>query len=682
MEKWAVEAVPTEKDPCRYALLFKGDLKDILAVIREFGSKCGRPRRTDSSEGFNYQLFISYLDQGELDRLTGMLTEFAPGRGPERGEPFADKPAPSVPEPVVAPPAPEPAAPEPVAPPPQAALPPAVIEAPSPASPPPTVMASLPVPRQEEPPPTIFVKLSDLPPPSSSLPPLIIEQLPLTQSTEAPEPVKTAAVQVPSTPEPFLAGPELPALAGQPPLFAPLPATPSAPIPTPTGSRAPMPPTPGLPQPGAPEMAGAAAGQAPSPAPAPTVSLTRPTRATKPLWGLGMALDEKTNLESILVGPYNRFSHAAAASVVGAPGNMYNPLFVFGPSGVGKSHMLRAIGTGLESALGGSVLFTSGVRLANAVGRSLEEGKYPELEKRFAQSKALLVDDLHLLNVTDLNKASLAKIFGLFFSKNMQVVLTSYYPARSLGSLEESLKISLRKGWSVDMKLASGDAQKDMVLAAFTRSKTELTNDEVGLFVTRIGKNYADLSKWVRRFITLRTLLEAQEVPSAFDKVLQMLFPGDPAEDAKEIPTPQEAEAAKKTPSPAPGANPANLAFVFPKGVEFLASFVTAQFYEIAARNRIAASYKHVLFGSYDADQPLGVPFQIGEMCRKAGADAALVVGPPSISKLAPRLGEFSHAVGHILDELEIPCAWLPHDGLKVSGNYLRAHLDFMARME
>jgi hypothetical protein len=441
----------------------------------------------------------------------------------------------------------------------------------------------------------------------------------------------------------------------------------------------------GAPQ-GAPGAASAPAVAAGTPAPAaaakPAVALERAAMTPKALWGVEMALDEKIDLETIMVGPFNRFSHAAAASVVGAPGNMYNPLFIFGPSGVGKTHMIRAIGTGLEKALGGGVLLTSGVRLANAVARSLEGGKFPELEKRFADSKALLVDDLHLLNVTDENKASLAKIFALFFSRNLQVVLTSFYPARALGSLEESLKISLRKGWSVDMKLASGDSQKDMTLAAFGRLKTELTNDECGLFVAKLGKSYSELSRWSRRFITLRTLLEAQDVPASFDKVLQMLLPGDPAEDAKEIPTPQEAEAAKKTPPPAPGPSAPNLAFVFPKGAEAFAPWVTAQFYEIAARNRVAASYKHVLYGSYDADQPLGVPFQIGEMCRKAAADAAIVVGPSGASKLATRIGEFSHAVGHILEGLEIPVGWLPYDGLKVNGNYLRAHLDIMARTE
>ncbi|MBI5624548.1 MAG: ATP-binding protein [Elusimicrobia bacterium] len=758
MEKWAIEAVPTEKDPCRYALLFKGDLKDILAVIREFGSKCGRPRRTDSSEGFNFQLFISYLDQVELGKLTGMLTELAPGKGPApQAQPELPAPLPASavetqiqaqpPQPAPTPvPAPAPAPELPVLTPPptmvqfpESQTPPAQAPAPLPfgfpsqaepapaplpasametqiqTQPPQPAPAPAPTPAPAPapelpvltPPPTVAQPPAPLPfgfPSQPVVPAPVIEQLPLTQPTDAAEPVKTAPVAVPSSPQPFLAGPELPALAGQT-LAAQAPAP--APTPTPTGGRAPMPPTPGAPPPGPPLLSpeamsspGSGAAAAP-PAPAsaqppaqaapagqpgsalaPAVSLTRPGRTPKPLWGVGMGLEEKTDLENILVGPFNRFSHAAAASVVGAPGNMYNPLFIFGPSGVGKSHMIRAIGTGLEKALGGGVLLTSGVRLAHAVGRSLEEGKYPELEKRFADSKALLVDDLHLLNVTDENKASLAKIFALFFSRSLQVVLTSFYPARALGSLEESLKISLRKGWSVDMKLASGESQKDMVLSSFSRHKAELTNDEVGLFVTRLGKNYAELSRWTRRFVTLRSLLEAQDVPASFDKVLQLLFPGDPAEDAKEIPTAQEVEAVRQKPAPAPGADPLNLAFVFPKGTEAFASFVSDRFYDCAAKNRIAASYKHVLFGSYDADQPLGVPFQIGEMCRKAGADAALVVGPPSSSKLTARLGEFSHAVGHILEGIEVPFAWIPYDGMKVPGNFLRAHLDFMARLE
>ncbi|MBI4679337.1 MAG: ATP-binding protein [Elusimicrobia bacterium] len=795
MEKWAIEAVPTEKDPCRYALLFKGVLKDILGVIREFGTKCKRPRRTDSSEGFNYQLIISYLDEEELRKLTGMLTELAPGRGPKESgpasapEPQAPQQPPAVEPPVAhvfpdgagdarppvltAPPAPtavQPAAPSPApfgltpveAPAPVAPVP--VAQAPaqpsppanafpeggrdlalqypgrpgppaSPASPlapfanePPATIfvrpAELPAPTlmppTSEPPATIFVRPADLPaqpaapgpaplepapiviPPPQTKPLVVgpgIEQLPLTQPTEAPEPVRTTRVDLPAGPEPFLPGPELPALVNQPPPAAPpapraVPGAPPPPglgdfmapppPPVPTVGRAPMPPTPGLPQPGTqPAEPGAPEPGAQAPgALAPAVSLTRSAKTTKPLWGLGMASDDRIDLNSIQVGPYNRFSHAAAASVVGAPGNMYNPLFIFGPAGVGKTHMIKAIGAELEKALQGGALLTSGSQLANAVSRSLEEGKFPELERTFAESKALLVDDLHLLNVTDENKASLAKVFALFFSRSLQVVLTSFYPARSLGALEESLKISLRKGWSVDMKLATGDAQKDMVLGAFSRLRVDLTNDEAGLFLTKLGKNYAELLKWTRRMITLRNLLEAQELPSNFDRLMTAMFPGDPAEDAQDIPTVAEIDAARRFAPPASGPGAGNLAFVLPKGGEGMAPWVTQQFYGVAAKNRIAASYKHALFGSYDADQPLGVPFQIGEMCRKAGADAALIVGPPSTSKLTGRIGEFSHAVGHILEGLDIPMGWLPFDGMKVPVNYLRIHLDLMTRTE
>ena len=96
------------------------------------------------------------------------------------------------------------------------------------------------------------------------------------------------------------------------------------------------------------------------------------------------------------------------------------------------------------------MILTSGTRLAGAATLAAADNKLPELEAELKAAKALLVDDLHLLAVNDKNQAFLGQIFAHYFKSGLQVVFTSLYPARSLASMEEALKISLAKGWSVD----------------------------------------------------------------------------------------------------------------------------------------------------------------------------------------------------------------------------------------
>ncbi|MBI5211626.1 MAG: ATP-binding protein [Elusimicrobia bacterium] len=682
MEKWQLQPHPSESDPTRYVLSFKGEVKDVLSVVKRFGSKCGRPRRITNREGFNYALFLNEFSQDQLEQLTKMLIAIVPSTGPELLAPLTPSQPAAPPMPVFTPPpAPAPAQPEapamPVFTPPPA---PAPVQ---PEAPPMPVFAPPPAPapavtQPAQPAPTVFAAAEPPPafvqPPGEAVPAFALPPPPSASGPTAPA-ADASNPFVVESPPPAMAAPPLP--GGSPAVFgAPAPASPS-------DAFASQPPIAGeftLAPPGL--EAPATVAQPAAAAPGAPVSMAPPAKVVRPLWGLETALDEKTNLDSIQVGPYNRFSHAAAASVVGAPGNMYNPLFVFGAAGVGKSHMIKAIGGGLEKSLGGGVVLTSGVKLANAVSRALEEGKYPELEKRLGEAKALLVDDIHLLNVTEENQGSLAKIFALFFSRNLQVVLTSLYPARALGALEEALKISLRKGWSVDMKLAAGDAQKEMVTGAFSRLGLELTSDEIGLFVERLGGNMPEAARWVRRFASLRAFQEAQGTPSPFDKELATLFAQEAVAAGLEIPSAQELEAARSFAPPAPGPSARGMAIFVPKGQEPMMAWATSKFYESLLTLKIEASYKHVIFEAYDADQPFGVPFKIGDTARKAAADIALVVGTPPASPLASRVAEFSHAVGHILDGLDIAMGWLPFDGTKNASNLFRVHLDFLAKTE
>jgi len=180
----------------------------------------------------------------------------------------------------------------------------------------------------------------------------------------------------------------------------------------------------------------------PEPEPAPAIATPEPEPAVSAppaLWGLAEKLDERLNLDSLTVGPFNRFAHAAATSVVGSPGTMYNPLFLHGPPGVGKSHMLHAIGLALVGGFSEEeIVLTSGPRLAHAASFALAEGRSGEIEAFLKNAKALLVDDVHLLAVTEENRAFLAKVFDLFFSGSLQVVMTSLYPPRGLAALEEA----------------------------------------------------------------------------------------------------------------------------------------------------------------------------------------------------------------------------------------------------
>ncbi len=422
------------------------------------------------------------------------------------------------------------------------------------------------------------------------------------------------------------------------------------------------PPAPIISPPAAASPAAASPAPTPVPAGAAATSLTEELRAD---W----------TFETLLVGAYNRFAHAAAMSVVSSPGSMYNPLFLYGVPGTGKSHLLYAIANSLSKGLGtASLLLTSGARLSRAVSAAAARGSMAAIDKKTADSKAIFVDDIHLLAVTDQNKDLLAKLFKSFFDRGQQVVLTSMYPPKALGALEEALKFTFSKGWSVDLKIPSPNVQRDLVAAVADRVGAQLSGDEIGQLADKLTVwGYQDLTLWAKRLAVLRKMRAAAGQPAPLMDLLRLIY--EPIAIGSESPAVSTAGAQFTPPAAPAGSQP--LAIIVPQGQEGLGAYAANLLREAGAKNGFTRAYNYALMGTYDAMQQVGVPFQIADMCHRAGVARALIVGPGPDSPLAPRANEFGHAVRRILDSSEVPTGLIPHAQLQIAAHYINAHLDF-----
>jgi hypothetical protein len=403
-----------------------------------------------------------------------------------------------------------------------------------------------------------------------------------------------------------------------------------------------------------------------SPVAAPRPADTRVVSAT-----VADELRAEWTFETLLVGAYNRFAHAAAMSVVTSPGSMYNPLFLYGVPGTGKSHMLHAIANSMSKGLGtASLLVTSGARLSHAVSMAAARGSMAEIDKKVTESKAIFVDDIHLLAVTDVNADLLAKLFKSFFDRRQQVVVSSMYPPKALGTLEEALKFTFAKGWSVDLKIPSPSVQRDHIAAVSERIGAQLSGDEVGLLAGKLTVwGYQDLSLWVKRIAVLRRMRPSLPLLDA----LRLIY--EPIQTSVEA-APASTSGSLFAPPAAPD-EAETLAIIVPKGQEGLGAYVANLFQETGAKNGFARAYRYAPIGTYDAMQQVGAPFLIADMCHRAEVTRALVVGPGADSPLAARVNEFGHAVRRILGSSGVVAGWIPHAQAHLVAHYVNAHLDF-----
>ncbi|MCX5788108.1 MAG: DnaA/Hda family protein [Elusimicrobia bacterium] len=435
---------------------------------------------------------------------------------------------------------------------------------------------------------------------------------------------------------------------------------------TPLPGLQPSAPLPGFP---APAAAPAAAAVVP-PAPAPETD-------SGPACGALLELNPALTLESLQVGPFNRFSHAASMSVIANPGAMYNPLFLFGGPGVGKTHLLHAIGKALQDqAPGDSIFMTTGPRLTRAVKRARATNRLGEIEELAKKAKALLIDDAHLLSVDEATQPFLASLVAGFFSSTRQVVMTSVYPPRALGALEEALKFQISAGWSVDMKPLGGEVQKELITPALARAGMQADAATIEALTPRLESGQAVLGCWVERLRSLMELRARNRQPAALADLLPILMTQEGAAAAQAPELKEIEQLLADMPAPAQDPSATAAAVFFPKGKEPYGEYVMRQFHAVMRQNNFAIPLRPVLAQAYDPEQLYGAPFTIGDGCQACGARVALVLGPNPGTGLAGREVELQRAVEHLLEALNMRAGWIPFVRIKENGPYFRAGLD------
>lgn len=739
VELWTIEPSPTPGDPRRHTLWLKGQLADVQLIIRRFGALCGRPQKQRANADYNFSLYLRGPDPDALRNVQSWLADLGPS-GPAKGAPAQEPaPAPALPPAAEeARPAPSPFAqllptadPEPLTPPPMPAAlepagSPAAVEAapsanpfadlmprtnaesqaaitPPPVGLPPVEAEALPAMPTFSPPAqraqTPFPALPPLEPPQAQTPPPIAG--PGTPPpAQAPTPSPFGPQPQPQTPFPAQ-GPEgaaPPPLTEAPswpgsqqgvalPAAAPAPSSPFDSLPPAPTMFPGLPPAPGGP---APEQAPPAPAF-PMPAPVPQPAAPAPVQAApdlkpiaadpapgtnEPLFGALVPLQAAFTLETLQVGSFNRFSHAASMSVIANPGAMYNPLFLFGSPGVGKTHLLTAIGKELQQQSPNDPVFlTTGPRLSRAVTLAKRSGRLGEIEAFAKKAKALLIDDVHTLQINEQNQEALASLLAGFFSTTRQVVMTSVYPPRMLGALEEALKFQISAGWSVDMKPLSLDVQKEIVGPALSRNGFDVDAPTIDGIIPKLEGSFFELTRWIDRLKALLELRAMNRQSSAMQDLLpQLLMPDVPATNPM---TTEEVQALiGDMPGPQGGADALPVAAFFPQGREVHGDYLVRQFCAVMKQNNWPIRIRAVLSQAYDPEQLYGVPFTLMDACAAAGARVALVLGPNPGSGLAAREPELQHAVQHLLEGLDLRVGWVSFLRIKENGPYFRAGLD------
>lgn len=165
-----------------------------------------------------------------------------------------------------------------------------------------------------------------------------------------------------------------------------------------------------------------------------------------------LALNPKFTFESFVVGACNQFAHAAAQSVAMNPSRSYNPLYIYGGVGMGKTHLMHAIGRALMARGRMRIIYTTSERFTNEVVSGIKHERMPQLRARYRTADVLLIDDIQSLGSKERTQEEFFHTFNELHDAQKQIVISSDCPPREITGLVERLRSRFEWGLMADIQ--------------------------------------------------------------------------------------------------------------------------------------------------------------------------------------------------------------------------------------
>ncbi|MDI6814747.1 MAG: chromosomal replication initiator protein DnaA, partial [Dehalococcoidales bacterium] len=235
----------------------------------------------------------------------------------------------------------------------------------------------------------------------------------------------------------------------------------------------------------------------------------------------------KYTFDSFIVGSCNRLAHAAALGVAKNPGHSHNPLFIYGGAGLGKTHLLQAIGhVALASCI--QVLYVSAEQFTNEFINAIRERKTEKFRNKYRSVDMLLIDDIHFISGKEQTEESFYHTFNELHNANRQIAITSDRPPKSLPLLTEQLRSRFEWGLIADIKPPDFETRQAILRAKAEREGTNVAPEVLELIAHRVQQNIRELEGCLNRVIAYAKLVRALITPELAAKALEDIASKEP----------------------------------------------------------------------------------------------------------------------------------------------------------
>jgi chromosomal replication initiator protein len=254
-----------------------------------------------------------------------------------------------------------------------------------------------------------------------------------------------------------------------------------------------------------------------------------PDPATGPIEFAGESrLNPKYSFENFVTGGSNRFAHAAAFAVAEAPAEAYNPLFIYGSSGLGKTHLLHAIGHyAIHLKPRTKVLYVSSEEFTNDFINAIQNNKTVEFQARYRDVDILLIDDIQFLQGKDQTQEAFFHTFNTLHDHNKQVVITSDLRPKQLNGFEERMLSRFEWGLITDIQAPEFETRVAILRKKAANEKILIPDNVIEYMAARISSNIRELEGTLIRVTAFANLNRQQIDMDLVQTVLKDILPSD-----------------------------------------------------------------------------------------------------------------------------------------------------------
>ena len=239
-----------------------------------------------------------------------------------------------------------------------------------------------------------------------------------------------------------------------------------------------------------------------------------------------MDFNPQFSFDNFVVGPSNRFAHGAAIAVTNNPGQVYNPLFIYGPAGVGKTHLLYAIANGIRKRNpDANIVYIKGDQFTNELIAALQSGKNVEFRNKYREADLFLIDDIQFISGKEATQEEFFHTFNKLYEEHKQIVMTSDRKPSDMLTLEDRLKTRFEWGLLADVQPPDYETRMAILKNKANSLGLELSDEVCNYIAVNITNNVRQLEGTVKKIMAYRDLnnmpLDLPNISRAIDDMFK-----------------------------------------------------------------------------------------------------------------------------------------------------------------